>query len=172
MIAAIVYSPWLGKENMALHPDFQRWLSSRGLQPATLSVLQKESILQESTLKLLTDSDIDSLKEKHGISLGQMALLRSARGSLCESAGLDDDFEIIELEDVPTSMAAGHGGKELASRKDRHSSAGKNDRTVRGVCVSFTCIIVDLPYLLSPSRVEWIDNVLIATLCMYDSADS
>lgn len=116
---------------MALHPDFQRWLSSRGLQPATLNVLQKEKILQESTLKLLTDSDLDSLKEKHGISLGQFALLRSARGNPSEGASHDigDDFEIIELEDVPTSMAVGHGSKE-GSTKDRHSSAGKRDRTV------------------------------------------
>lgn len=114
---------------MALHPDFQRWLSSRGLQPATLSVLQKESILQESTLKVLTDSDLDTLKENHGISLGQFALLRSARGSLCESAAIVDDFEVIELEDVPTSMAVGHGSTE-GSKKDRHSSAGKRDKSV------------------------------------------
>ena len=33
---------------MALHPEFHQWLTSRGLQPATITVLRKESILQES----------------------------------------------------------------------------------------------------------------------------
>ena len=59
---------------MALHPDFHQWLTSSGLQPATITVLRKESILQESTLQLLTDSDLQSLKSTHGITLGQFVV--------------------------------------------------------------------------------------------------
>ena len=107
---------------MALHPDFHQWLSSRGVQPATITKLQKESILQESTLKLLTDSDLDALKRKHGITLGQFAVLRNARHDLCETE--EDDFEVIELDDVTAELAP--RGEERGRSRGKSSTATRN----------------------------------------------
>ena len=102
---------------MALHPGFHTWLSKRGLQPATISVLQKESILQESTLKLLTDADLQSLREKHGITVGQFALLRSVHGDLHEAD--EDGFELVEVEDAPAELGVrgGEQGRKLNKYK-------------------------------------------------------
>lgn len=102
---------------MALHPDFNQWLTARGIQPPTLSILRKESILQESTLKLLTDDDLESLKKKHGISLGQFALLRSARDDL--TSVVEEGFEVIEIDDVPGGRP---GSADRPPREDRNVS--------------------------------------------------
>ena len=110
---------------MALRPDFHQCLTSRGLQPATITVLRKESILQESTLQVLTDSDLPSLKSKHGLILGQFALLRSAREDLHKTA--DDGFDIIELDDAPAELAI----SEVASGEQKGGRASKNSVAVK-----------------------------------------
>lgn len=102
---------------MALHPDFNQWLTARGIQPPTLSILRKESILLESTLKLLTDDDLESLKKKHGISLGQFALLRSARDDL--TSVVEEGFEVIEIDEVPCGRP---GSADRPPREDRNVS--------------------------------------------------
>ena len=111
---------------MALDPDFHKWLCSRGLQPATLSVLKREDVLQASTLKLLSDSDLESLKSHHGISLGQFALLRGARDDLLSA--IDDGYDVVELTEV-----AGPGGERRTPwRRSGRSSAKytKGDKSV------------------------------------------
>ena len=88
-------------------------------------MLRKESILQESTLQLLTDSDLHSLKSKHGITLGQFALLRSAREDLHKTA--DDGFGIIELDDAPAEL----GISVVASGEQKGGRAGQNNVAVK-----------------------------------------
>ena len=114
---------------MALHPGFHQWLSRRGLQPATISVLQKESIFQESTLKLLKDADLQSLRDKHGITLGQFALLRSAHGDLHEAD--EDGFELIEVEDTPAELGVRGGERGRHKNKASKYALGAGDRQVR-----------------------------------------
>ena len=103
----------------ALLPNFNRWLKDRGLQPATLLALRKESILNDTTLRLLTDSDLEALKKQYKISLGQFALLRSARDDL--TSAVAEDFEVIELTDVPEDPSQG-----------RRSTGGRPDSAGRG----------------------------------------
>ena len=117
---------------MALHPGFHQWLTRRGLLPATISVLQKESIFQESTLKLLNDTDLQSLRDKHGITLGQFALLRSVHGDLQEAE--EDGFEVVELEDAPAELGVRGGEPGSASRRHKNKASKYTlggDRQVR-----------------------------------------
>ena len=90
---------------------FQKWLSKRGLQPGTIAILEKESILHESTFKLLSLADLEVVRKKHHITMGQFAVLRSLHGDLLETEG--DGFEIVEMGEVPTLeelAATGRGG--------------------------------------------------------------
>lgn len=99
--------PWKELVMALLSPGFHKWLSKRGLHPDTITVLQKESILQESTLKLLTDSDLDSIRKTHRITTGQFVLLRSAHSDLLEVD--KDGFELVEMEDLPVQPKGASG---------------------------------------------------------------
>ena len=109
----------------ALQPNFDRWLKDRGLQHVTLLALRKESILNDTTLRLLTESDLEVLKKQYKISLGQFALLRNARDDL--TSAVAEDFEVIEFADVPEGPS--HG---------RSSTGGQADSAGRGQQV-FNC---------------------------------
>ena len=105
---------------MALNPGFHQWLSGRGLQPTTIAALQKESVLQEGTLKLLTDDDLETLKKKYSITVGQFALLRSVRVDLHEAD--EDGFELVEAAPVDSDedVKGGSMGKNSTGAGVRH----------------------------------------------------
>lgn len=112
---------------MALNPGFHQWLSGRGLQPATISALQKESILQENTLKLLSDEDLETLKKKYSITVGQFALLRSVRGDLHEVD--KDGFELVEEPPVhEDSESMGKNGTSAGVRHRAKAGKGQVDK--------------------------------------------
>ena len=114
---------------MALNPAFHQWLTKRGLQPATIEALQKETILQESTLKLLTDEDLDTLRREHGLTMGQFALLRNVHGDL--RGAEDDGFEVLETEDCVGLLVAADQGAATVRDQGRRPSTGKNGTGLR-----------------------------------------
>ena len=108
---------------------FQKWLAKRGIQPGTIAILQKESILHENTLKLLRQADLELLRTKHDITMGQFALLRTAHGDLLgtDEDGTDEDgFEMIGMEDVPAELGGGGGDQQQApAGRSRKNSRGE-----------------------------------------------
>ena len=108
---------------------FQKWLAKRGIQPGTIAILQKESILHENTLKLLRQADLELLGTKHHITMGQFALLRTAHGDLLgtDEDGTDEDgFEMIGMEDVPAELGGGGGDQQQApAGRSRKNSRGE-----------------------------------------------
>ena len=120
---------------MALNTGFHRWLSERGLNSDTISILEKESILQESTLKLLSESDLESVRKKHRITMGQFALLRSVRSDLLEVD--EDGFELVTMEDAqvqPTGVSDQPGHKTAKEEKSRVQGK-KEVRSKRHTCI-------------------------------------
>ena len=128
---------------MALNTGFHRWLSERGLNSDTISILEKESILQESTLKLLSESDLESVRKKHRITMGQFALLRSVRSDLLEVD--EDGFELVTMEDAqvqPTGVS-GQPGHKTAKKGEKSRVQGKKEvRSKHHTCIWVSIIMV------------------------------
>ena len=111
---------------MSMDRGFQKWLTKRGLQPATIAILQKESILDENTLKLLRQADLEILRSKHHLTMGQFALLRTAHGDLLMP--MATGFETIGMEDVPPPDVLGGGGEQqgaAGAARSRKNSKGE-----------------------------------------------
>jgi hypothetical protein len=103
---------------------FQKWLAKRGIQPETIAILQIESIFHENTLKLLRQADLELLRTKHHITMGQFALLRTAHGDLLATD--EDGFEMIGMEDVPAGLGGGGGDQQQApADRTRKNSRGE-----------------------------------------------
>ena len=138
----------------ALLPNFNRWLKDRGLQPATLLALRKESILNDTTLRLLTESDLEALKKQYKISLGQFALLRNARDDL--TSAVAEDFEVIELTDVPEDTS-----------HDRRSTGGRPDSAGRGQQVCNCHMSVQRVYIVIGVQNKYYSICIYSVYIMY-----
>lgn len=141
---------------MALDRKFQKRLSKRGLNQATIAVLQKECILHDSTLELLKPADLELLRSKHNVTMGQFAILRTIHEELVAPPGEtatpmeqhqrrprsaisvkekeeeeEDGFEIVRMEDVPLEMRDVAGGQRPASGGGSQRG-GRGSYRVRG----------------------------------------
>ena len=66
-----------------MDPSFERqWLSKYNFVPETLDALEKEDVTNEMTLRAMKESDLQSLRDKYTLHIGQVALLRHAREEL------------------------------------------------------------------------------------------
>ena len=115
---------------MSMDRGFQKWLSKRGLQTGTIRMLERECILHENTLKLLTSADLEGLKRRHHMTMGQFVLLRTAHSDLLGAEG--DGFDVIVMDDVPPPAAEG----SRSGRGSRRNSTGERYRVKEKVSCS------------------------------------
>ena len=74
-----------------MDPSFERqWLAKYNFVPEMLDALEKEDVTNEMTLKAMKESDLQSLRDKYKLHIGQVALLRHAREELVRDE-LDGD---------------------------------------------------------------------------------
>ena len=66
--------------------SFKEWLEGQNLSRSTLKAMRKEDVTNRTTLKSLKDSDLEALKAKHKLPMGQYVLIRKARDSLLKEA--------------------------------------------------------------------------------------
>ena len=84
--------------------SFKEWLEGQNLSRSTLKALRKEDVTDRNTLKSLKDSDLDTLKAKHKLPMGQYVLIRYARDSLLAGAGTKDPRNSV-LKQAPHPSA-------------------------------------------------------------------
>lgn len=89
-----------------MEPSFKKWLVRHDVTPKVLKALKKEEVTNDATLKAMRDSDLETLKTKYKLPMGQYVILRSARdelireeGAQASSKGKEDSFE--ELHSPP-----------------------------------------------------------------------
>ena len=92
--------------NTEMDPSFKSWLVRHDVTPKVLKTLKKEQVINDTTLKAMKDSDLQTLMSKYKLPMGQYVILRSARDKLIKgeeaqasSKGDGDDFE--ELHPPP-----------------------------------------------------------------------
>ena len=125
----------------AMDPSFRQWLSARNAPPKLLKKLEKEDIVNATTLSAMTDSDLESLQRKHKLPMGHAVILRSGRDELRRGKKVpspsrsEDSFEVLAspvhreapqgsatapLLSPPPSYPARHGprptGEEIRSK--------------------------------------------------------
>lgn len=75
-----------------MDPSFERqWLAKYNFVPETLDALEKEDVTDEMTLKAMEETDLQLLREKYKLHIGQVALLRRAREELIKDEESDGD---------------------------------------------------------------------------------
>ena len=84
-----------------MDPSFRQWLSARNAPPKLLKRLEKEDIVNATTLSAMTDSDLESLQRKHKLPMGHAVILRSGRDELRRGKKVpspsrsEDSFEVL-----------------------------------------------------------------------------
>ena len=61
-----------------MDPSFEQWLAKYNFCPEMLDALKKERVTNEMTLKAMKEPDLQSLRDKYTLQIGQVALLRRA----------------------------------------------------------------------------------------------
>ena len=101
-----------------MDPSFKKWLcDQRSAPPKLIKKLEKEDIVNKTTLSALTDSDLERLERKHKLPMGHMVILRSSRDELLKNnrakggrasrSTVEEDFVILEPPPVERETIQG-----------------------------------------------------------------
>ena len=124
-----------------MDPGFHQYLVGRKVPDKVLKALKKEAVTNEQTLKVMKDSDLESLKKKYKLPVGQLVLLREARDELIRraqaSARGDGSFEVLDLNpgqrpgDVEREYAQRDTAPLLTPSPDQQHQARREKRRLR-----------------------------------------
>ena len=154
--------------------SFKRWLTSSNVSAKTIKALQKEDIVDETTLKCMRDTDLESLKEKYRLQVGQLAVLRGARDDLIntETEDLAGDHEpLIRRKTGDSSYEQSRAEKNIKEkyklpRRDDKYSKWRDEQSKAATMPTFTDTQSHLPKRSSGSAPGSADYLPVSVLLM------
>lgn len=98
-----------------MEPSFKSWLVRHDVTPKVLKTLKKEQVINDTTLKAMKDSDLQTLMTKYKLPMGQYVILRSARDELIkgEEAQASSKGDRHGFEELHPPPKAGEVEKEV-----------------------------------------------------------
>lgn len=122
------------------HSFERQWLAKYNFVPETLDALEKEDVTNEMTLKAIKESDLQSLRDKYKLHIGQVALLRHAREELIKDEQDGDpkatDFLLSPKDREKDTVRDGRWGtrSDMTIPRRREQEPQLNNRRWRCCC--------------------------------------